>query len=283
LVFDRLRHRSAARDLHFRNANTPQNNGQIVTETADFVDRRHERAELEDGGDLTIVVRRSTENGPDEELTANALDVSSSGMKLITTAPLVFAEPIALHFHSQSLQIDFVIDAEVRWIRQGNDEAAWLVGCAFAAQLSADGLDQLAVAGGLDRRQWPRNHTEIHTTVQLACSRTPFDATLLDYSSAGLCFSSTEAVQPSDPVRLQLFDDDNELFEVMAKCRWKLSFESGYLIGCEVGGQDRSEFENWSGGHTSEEAKPSNSRKRLGILGCVVIGALLTLVWLMNW
>ncbi len=274
--------RFASSDLHFGKRIFSTRTGHVVTQAAEITERSAERAELGNGGDLKIVVHRSESFGAGEKLEASPLDVSSSGMKLSTTSALVFAEPIELHFQSKALDIGLGMEAEVRWIRRGSDEETWHVGCAFATQLSTKSLDQLAIAGDVERRQWPRNNTETQATIRLACNQSGFEATLLDYSAAGLSFSSTENIEQSQPIKIQISDEDGVLIEITAKCRWTMAFESGYLIGCEVGGQHRNDFETWGSGLSPANPIASPTRKRLGIVGGILFLSLLTLYWLMS-
>ncbi|HJN11142.1 MAG TPA: PilZ domain-containing protein [Pirellulaceae bacterium] len=237
----------------------------------------------EDSGDLRILVRRSSASDSNEVLDARPLDVSVSGMKLSTSGPLVFGETIELHFQSTDLDIDFAIDAEVRWIRQGDGDEAWLFGCAFATQLTNDDVDRFATAGGVDRRQWPRSDTKMQTMVQLACNPSPFCATLLDYSATGLRFTSDDAVEPNQPIRILLDDGHGEVLEIRAVSRWKMSYESGYLVGCEVGGEHRTVFERWRRGLSKAKPQDSHGRRVLSVKGCVIVAFLLALIWWISW
>jgi hypothetical protein len=224
--------------------------------------RKHTRIDFEGRGDLKVVVRRSSASRGNEEFFASPLDVSLNGMKLSTSQPLAFGEFITLHFQSTNLDIDFDLDAEVRWIRQGDNDDAWLVGCAFGTQLTDECINALATASGVDRRRSPRIKVDIQATVQLECNTTPFGVTLLDHSATGLRIATAATIEP---IKVLLTNDNGRQFEVKAICRWKQSYESGDLVGCEVIGNHRGEFELWRRELSKGEPAPERERKRLDI------------------
>jgi c-di-GMP-binding flagellar brake protein YcgR len=233
--------------------------------TRQHIQRQHARIGFEVGGDLMVVVRRNSTSDDNEEFAASPLDVSLNGMKLSMSQALVFGEVVKLHFQSNNLDIDFDLDAEVRWIRQGENDDVWLVGCAFATQLNDERINSLATAGGVDRRRSPRIKLEMQATVQLACNTTPFRVTLLDYSATGLRFASDATIEPNEPIKVRLTNDVGREFEVMATCRWRSAYESGDLVGCEIIGNHRGEFDLWRQSLSKGEPQPSRVRWRLDI------------------
>jgi hypothetical protein len=182
-----------------------------------------------------------------------------------------------LHFSSSALELDFEIEADVRWIRQGEDQASWQVGCSFANHLTDDYVDAIANAGCVDRRQVPRCATQIEASVKLASKTDSFPVTLLDYSTSGIRFASQETIDPTEPLKLVLTDSEGELLQVGAISQWSMAYESGFLIGCEVVGQHRNLFEAWRQGLPGNKPRVSSGRSRVGIYCCVLIAALLVL------
>ncbi len=237
----------------------------MATATDEYVQRKDSRIDFESRGDLKVAVRRTSSRSEIEEFDACPLDVSLNGMKLSTSQALVFGEVVKLHFLSGDLDIDFELAAEVRWIRQGENDDDWLVGFAFGTQLTDDRINSLATASGVDRRRSPRIQCEMQATVQLACNTTPFRVTLLDHSATGLRFASDAAIEPDAPIKVLLTSESGREFEVKAICRWTTSYESGDLVGCEIVGNHRVEFELWRQSLAKGTPESSRARRRLDI------------------
>ncbi len=249
----------------------------MVTTTTQLTDRNEQRLKIQKLFDLKIVVRR----GENEEINASPLDISYNGIKLLTSQSLAFAELVVLHFKSSALNIDFEMDANVRWIRQGDDQTTWLIGCSFVNKVTDDYVDAIATAGGVDRRQSPRCENQIHATVKLAGKSNPFRVMLLDYSASGIRFASFEAVEPNQPIKLALTDNEGDLLQVGAISQWNMSYDSGFLIGCEVVGEHRNLFETWQQGLQSNKPRPSGGSWRLGAYSCLLMASVLVLFWLL--
>ena len=245
-------------------------------------DRENHRFTIDKGGDLKIIVRRNTDDGQEKRFEATPLDVSYGGLKLHSPQPLVFGDLIDLQFLSAELDIDFSVEAEVRWMREWDDEC-WIVGCLFQSQLTRECVDELAMAGDIDRREEPRVDAEMKAQLQLAGDPDPFPVTLLDYSSQGLRFASSEAVVANRPIKVLLDDGMGNSYEVRATSRWSRTYESGHLVGCLVnGGKNCSQFQAWRAGFSTSCRRSSRTRL-LSVYGCFIIALMLVWIWTLIW
>lgn len=269
------------RTLNRRASFPPDSTNDPMTTTANQQTKRIEpRYTVKDDGGLVVAIRRK-ENGNGQEVIKSApLDISYHGVKLSASQSLPFGEQVELIFQSIHLEFSFTVDAEVRWIRQGDDQS-WLIGCSLNDRLTNENLDAIAAAGGVERRQYPRKETEVQTNIQVAGNPTPFPVTVLDFSNAGLRFSTDQPIEPEQSLKLLLSTKDGETHEVGAVSHWYMPYESGYFVGCEVVGKHRDVYEKWHREIPRKKGKSSRSQW-LALVAALLLVSVLAAFWILK-
>ena len=248
---------------------------------AQVVERQDERLQFQSQLDLEILATRDSQTSSSDEIKGRALDISYNGVLLSLTESMVFGEQVSLRFKSIALEMDFEIGATVRWIRRGDDELDWLVGCSFDESLSDDCVDAIANAGCVDRRKWPRNEAKVRAGVQLPGKPDSLPVVLLDYSSTGVRFASFELVEPNLPIKLALTDRDGNSIQVKATSQWTASCDSGYLVGCHVSGMHQDLFDKWQNGLRNESPNKSSRPKHWKM--AAAFGGIVALLGAISW
>jgi hypothetical protein len=183
--------------------------------------------------DLTILLRQ-LQGSDDSTVESELHDVSDNGIKLSVTQPITFGELVEVQFQSPSLGIDFPVEAEVRWIRQGDNTDAWIVGLCAVEGTMIELLEQLSSAGIIERRRTPRDNVAYSATVKWEANPVPVDVSLLNASSNGICFQSDEPGYPGRRLRLNVDAGSEKANTLMAVAKWCVQSKDGYLIGCSV-------------------------------------------------
>lgn len=212
-----------------------------------YQDRKEKRFRLQ-ASDLAVrVSRRSksgTETGDAEAFEALPIDVSYSGIKLRSNRPLQFEEVLGLEFTSDTAEVNFKAAAEVRWTRKDEGEV-WVIGCRIATGLTEDAINKLSTAGALERRRGRRTITNLIAELMIPGEAMRRRITILDYSGQGVRFSSPVEVPVGKPLKIVLRNDLQYELEVVVDSRWCRSFDSGYLVGCEVSKGYQTKFRRW--------------------------------------
>lgn len=214
----------------------------------EFTDRRERRFGL-GNSDLTVkITRLATKDRQQNNEVVNALpqDVSLNGLKLMSPCPLLFEELVGLEFHSQSADVKFKAVAEVRWIRQDEDnEDQWIIGCRITDGMPEESLDKLSNVGGIERRRISRTKTKLEAELQLPTTSERHPISIVDFSGQGLRFCTEIQIQGKQPVKVYLKNELGNELEVVCKTRWSQAYESGYFVGCEVSNGCQTKFRRW--------------------------------------
>lgn len=209
-----------------------------------YVERCERRFEIEDSDLKVGIIRKNAEGEDDHLLVGTALDLSSRGVKLEVNKSLAFGEKVSLSFWSDAAELDFMVDAEIRWFRKLPKAESWVAGCLIEEPLPAETIQALARTHAIDRRQSRRCEIEFHAYALLATENEPFQIVMLDYSDAGVRLLSSASVPADVPLKILLPIDDqsDHHVEIQATTRWSRSFDCGYLVGCEIASTSQSRF-----------------------------------------
>ena len=228
---------------------------------------------VSDASGLRVVARRFNGQQP-EEVEVVPLDVSNNGLKIRSSIPLLFEEPVRLEFRCPVADLD--IEAEVRWIRPEDEE--WLIGLRVPQLLQEKSI-QVFSGFGINRRQGHRFPVELDAAMQCSGSVDQLNVTLLDYSKAGIKFSSTECVDVGQRVKLLLSNGVERSMEIMATTRWVIPLESSYLVGCEVCESTLGTFKSFLAGMPTVVVKKRRSPIIYGT--CTAIAVCILVAWFM--
>lgn len=204
-----------------------------VSATSTAAGRQDTRFEVtkEMDADFAVLVYREVD-GKEEVIYSRPLDVSSSGIKVLSPEPLPFQERVRLEFRASDEGASFSSDAEIRWIRPKGD--AWSIGFRTSERLSQEFIQKLSASGGIERRRLPRWETNQTTAIQKEGSKFRDAAMILDYSLGGLRMTVDTKVKVGDAMKIFLTREDGTEVEVVGRAKWVVTLESGSLVGIEV-------------------------------------------------
>lgn len=201
------------------------------------------------------------------------VDISVSGARILSDAPLQFGEKLVLHLESKPTGLCVSIGCHVQWIRGGGSEDKWTVGCLFDYHLEKQILEEYVEDGLLERRQSDRYNISLPASVKfegVADDETEVD--VYNIGTGGFCFHSPTAGKIGSRVRMAL--DDATDGEVEGRIMWQFADDGDFLVGCQ--------WENRKGVAFAKQLmqaavrKPSRSRLRLGehLVGALVIAVI---------
>ncbi len=202
--------------------------------------RREQRFSICDT-DLRVLVYQQGEQA--EPLETEALDISSHGLRVLSSEPLAFEEEMRLEFRSEHCDLSFTVEAEVRWIR--NQDSQWVVGFCMADALPAEAVHALSIAGGIDRRRSKRFPSDFQAELVLPGRQKASTVTAIDHSNDGVrIVTALRDIAQGQKMKLVMIDDEGHYYEVMATSKWVQSQEWGSVIGCEINSGSIVQFRN---------------------------------------
>ena len=192
---------------------------------------RAQRFQVEDSSEAVVAITR-TDEGNQEPLTAELVDVSQFGVKLRVPTNLRFEESLQLHIEVIGTEIEYQGVASVRHIRS-LDEGHWVVGCAIAPPLTDEAFAHLATTAGKERRQFRRLPIAAEATVRRQAQAGATPAKLHNLSSGGICFSSGEQFEIGERVQLTVDGNDGEPRVIETRICWQVDSPEGSIAGCQ--------------------------------------------------
>jgi hypothetical protein len=193
--------------------------------------RRAPRYAIRSLEELTVLVSRPEVGG---SLPGRLIDLSSVGAKVGVADNLRFSERVLLRFASAALQLDAAVDSTAAWVRPHTKDE-WLVGLAFAEGLPGKVIDQLAMAGILERRRHPRHIASIFATCRWQLSARSHDVEIIDYSAGGFCMACQHPGADSANVLMRVPAADGEA-TIYGRVCWRSARHGKYVMGCEFKG-----------------------------------------------
>lgn len=221
--------------------------------------RREERFQVAEPR-LQVKIHHEVDSTPCV-IEATPIDISRNGLKLKCGKPLLFEEPVQLEFCSNQTGLNFSVDGEVRWIRGQGTE--WVVGCLIHSPLEEKHIQELSIAGGIDRRRSKRIDSNLPAQAQLPGESCTNEVVVLDVSDYGLRFSSKLRVEVGQRLRLKLVRDEGDTVDILAKAKWMERVNRDYMVGCEVDDRSLAPYQSFL--HDQTTAGPS-ARRRFPLL-----------------
>jgi len=194
--------------------------------------RRNPRHHVDDQLAMEIVIRRVGEDAP-LDADAKLIDISRRGLKLSLSEPLKFNEMVDIKLRCSEPHIDFVLSAEVKWLRHNSDAMAWIIGCSVSNQIPDEFFKETAMYGAYDRRSALRYDFKKLAVARWEACQDEIPVGIVNMSPGGFCISSPEPGHVDKRIWLDLENTDGKRIHVTARSVWQVQFESGYLIGCE--------------------------------------------------
>lgn len=200
--------------------------------------KRNARYSLADPGILESFVLRNSVSPP-QTIDAELLDISREGVKLALQTPLAFEEVFQLQLVNQVIGLELLETARVRWIREASESESLIVGCSIEDEIPDEILEDLIECGLLDRRQSARNKVTKAAIADWEMGDEPVPVRLLNLSTDGFCLAADDPCIIGARLKLTLTDDSGQTpYEIRARSKWQQDFEKGYLIGCEMVGDE---------------------------------------------
>ena len=197
--------------------------------------RTHARFHM--AGEAYVKAFVALRDKPDAEAPTEILDLSQGGAKLGLREPLPIKAQVRLRLVSEALASDVNLDGNVCWSRPAGN-GLWWMGCAFDEPIPDEQIDELAMAGGLERRRESRSPQDATAFVRWELAPEPVKVRLVDLSRGGFAL-----IMPSRPAvgdRLSLCFEIRNAAEVpiMARVQWFQVHSNGYIVGCTFLGRD---------------------------------------------
>jgi len=196
---------------------------------------RAPRFQVAGSSGAVVTITRTQECEP-QLLSAELVDVSQYGVKLLVPVSLKFEEVLHLKVEILGADLEYLGVASVRHIRFATDKNSgehWMVGCAIAPPLSDETFAHLATVAGKERRQFRRLPIAAEASVRRQAQADGAAATLHNLSSGGICFSSEVQYKVGESVQITVEDTDGESHVVEASICWQVDGPDGCIAGCQ--------------------------------------------------
>jgi hypothetical protein len=190
--------------------------------------------------DTVVTITRGQECDP-QSLSAELVDVSQYGVKLLVPVSLRFEEALQLKVEGLGADLEYQGIASVRHIRSATDnksEDQWIVGCAIAPPLTDEAIAHLATAVGKEQRRFRRLPIAAEASVRRQAQADGAAAMLHNLSSGGISFSSEVQYDIGERVQITIKDTDGELHVVEASICWQVDGPDGSIAGCQFSSSD---------------------------------------------
>lgn len=195
-----------------------------------YLEREH-RFSVVDLENLSVSVQRSEENGG-EECSAQLLDFSRKGVKLLLPISVRFEETIKLDFEfKKNSEFTYSGLAQIRHIRSDENQS-WQVGCSVQPSIPDDVISFLALSSGKERRRYQRTPVSGQGTLQRQGETEATKVKLQNISEGGFCLSVPNHHNVGERVKLEILNWDDELQVIDSEIRWQVSTLLGYFVGC---------------------------------------------------
>ncbi len=207
----------------------------------------------------------------EEPASGELIDISISGARLRSKAPLRFGESLVLHLESKGADLSITISCEVQWIR-GSQQDAWIVGCRFEHSLEGHLLEDYVEQGLLERRETDRFEISLPASVRFEISGQEAEVDITNVGTGGFCFLSLSTGRIGSRVSVNLDRSGNEAVE--GRIMWYSQKDGMYLVGCQWVNRKGIDFAKQL---TEQQAIPSSrstGRTILLLLGGLIIAGL---------
>ena len=190
----------------------------------------HKRYQVAAGETVPVAIQRFAPGRP--RASGELVDISVLGARILSDAPLHFGEKLILHFESKSIDASISIKCQVQWIRSGNSEDHWTMGCLFEYHLEENILEKFVNEGLLERRQSDRQYISLPISVKFeGVADEKMEVDLHNIGTGGFCFHSPNAGMIGSLVRITF--DDNAYGAVEGRIMWQSADDGEYLVGCQ--------------------------------------------------
>ena len=179
-------------------------------------------------GESEVLVRRRFDCEP-REVRGRLLDLTVSGAKFSLDLPLTVEESVTLYFRFGELNLNFMVDAQIRWSRAAAGELWWL-GCAFSPKMPDEHLASLAGKGYIEWRPEARRKIDLAAA---ACWEMTSDkdvpVRIADISSGGVGLRSPHAAAPGQRIIIRSAGGaaSDWRFRPVANGRWNATATTG--------------------------------------------------------
>ncbi len=242
-----------------------------------YLEREH-RFSVVDLKNISVSVQRSEENGG-EECSADLLDFSRKGVKLLLPISVRFEETVKLDFKFQNSEITYSGLAQIRHIRSDENQG-WQVGCSVQPSIADEVISFLASSSGKERRRHPRIPVSGQGTLQRQGETEATKVKLQNISEGGFCLSVPNHHNVGERVKLEILNWEDELQVIDSEIRWQVSTLLGYFVGCSFTEVDG--FEKIA--NCVVETRPRSSSINRFVMALAIVTMLLpSMVYLMTY
>lgn len=190
---------------------------------------RETRYQLRD--ETEVVVQRRFDCEP-REVRGRLLDLTVSGAKLSLDAVLPVEESVTLYFRFGELNLNFMVDAQIRWVRAAAGEQWWL-GCAFAPKMPEEHLASLAGKGYLEWRPEARRKLDLSAGACWEMTQgEDIPIRIADLSSGGVGLRSPRAAAPGQRIIIHAADTNGQRIDIPTRCQWQVESAGDHWLGC---------------------------------------------------
>lgn len=171
---------------------------------------------------------------------ARVSNLSLSGVRLITSEPMRVGSRLSIRMRRGNDSL--AITAIVRWV-EAIDGSGWYAGCEFDGRIDEDFLTHVEDASA--ERGESSNCGRLLSSVPVTL-RTEHDSDcetpgrVVNYSSGGICLSSTRRFNPGEAVGVEVAAADGNSETIFARVQWCRGETGEVIHGCRF--PDRDDF-----------------------------------------
>ena len=178
---------------------------------------------------LPVAIERPDHEQP--PVSGELSNITVSGARILSQAPLRFGEKFILHLASESANISIAICCEVQWVRQVATGDEWIIGCLFESRLELDLLEEFVSSGLLERRESDRRDISLPATIEFELTGEQTEVDVNNIGPGGFCFLSRSAGTIGSRVRVTFREFDTAQIE--GRVKWQSTNDGEYRIGCQ--------------------------------------------------
>jgi hypothetical protein len=239
-----------------------------VTDSNDATDiSRSRRYRVLPEQSVPVAIQRFEEEEP---ASGELIDISVSGARIRSKAPLRFGETLVLHLESKASGLSITISCEVQWIRASQGE--WIVGCRFEHNLEGHLLEDYVERGLLERRETDRFEISLPASARFEISGQHAEVDMTNVGTGGFCFLSLSTGRIGSRVSVNLDRSLNEAVE--GRIMWHSLKDGMYLVGCQWVNRKGIDFAKQLTENCLTSTKRSGSRTIILLLSALIIAGI---------
>ena len=196
-------------------------------------DRADARYELIGNQVVTVTIESDYHRAEPTTVSAQLLNLSSSGAKLSLPLDLPRDRSIRIKLTLDEFGLTIYVSGKVCWAAKTTEvDHACLVGCRLSPNIPMSILEHVAQTGRLDRREEDRRPAKCAVeVVRRRTFRSVVEAAdLRNYASGGVCLATSQPAELGERFGVRLGASATKIDVIV---RWQMNQGNVCLVGCE--------------------------------------------------